>query len=69
VFDSKVTLPQRRMIGNWQSLNVEKAAKAAFESFKLLQKNAVRIPVIFQAAALLPALAHPSHLLKVSSWG
>ncbi|MBE0149075.1 hypothetical protein FOT80_06670 [Serratia fonticola] len=61
MFDSKVTLPQRRMIGNWQSLNVEKAAKAAFESFKLLQKNAVRIPVVFQAAALLPALAHPSH--------
>ncbi|HBE9078660.1 hypothetical protein [Serratia fonticola] len=61
MFDSKVTLPQRRKIGNWQSLNVEKAAKAAFESFKLLQKNAVRIPVVFQVAALLPALAHPSH--------
>jgi hypothetical protein len=61
VFDSLVTLQQRRKIGNWQSLNVEKAAKAAFESFKLLQKNAVRIPVVFQAAALLPALAHPSH--------
>jgi hypothetical protein len=69
VFDSKVTLPQRRKIGKWQSLNVEKAAKAAFESCKLLQKNAVRIPVVFQAAALLPALAHPSHLRKVSSWG
>jgi hypothetical protein len=69
VFDSKVTLPQWRKIGKWQSLNMEKAAKAAFESFKLLQKNAVRIPVVFQATALLPALAHPSHLLKVSSWG
>jgi hypothetical protein len=44
VFDSKVTLPQRRKIGKWQSLNVEKAAKAAFESCKLLQKNAVLIP-------------------------
>jgi len=44
VFDSKVTLPQRRKIGKWQSLNVEKAAKAAFEYFKLLQKNAVLIP-------------------------
>jgi hypothetical protein len=44
VFDSKVTLPQRRKIGKWQSLNVEKAAKAAFEYCKLLQRNAVLIP-------------------------
>jgi hypothetical protein len=29
----------------------------------------VMIPVAFQAAALLAAGAHPSHLLNVSSWG
>ena len=27
------------------------------------------MPVAFQAAALLAAGAHPSHLLNVSSWG
>jgi hypothetical protein len=40
VFNSKLTLPQRRNFSNWRISDMEKAAKAAFEDCIALQKTA-----------------------------
>jgi hypothetical protein len=42
--NSGITIARWRTADKWQNSEMEKAAKAAFESFKLLQKNAVLIP-------------------------
>jgi hypothetical protein len=51
MFNSEATLPQRQIFSKWQMLNVEKAAKAAFVNYILLQRNAALIEVV--------ALQHP----------